>query len=75
MALYNPVTYFVLLLPLLLPQGVFFHHRSWLVVSFLLLFSPIFGPVGESVYARIARNRHRIPAQENCPTPTISHKG
>ena len=70
MALYNPLTYFVLLLPLLLPQGVFFHHRSWLVVSFLLLFSPIFAPVGEALYAWIARNRHRIPSGQSCAVDT-----
>jgi hypothetical protein len=74
MALYNPLTYFVLLLPLLLPQGVFFHHRSWLVVTFLLLFSPVFAPVGEALYAWIARNRYRIPTRESCPAPTISQR-
>jgi hypothetical protein len=31
-ALYGRLTYFVLLLPLLLPQGVLFHHRCWLPV-------------------------------------------
>ena len=66
MALYTPLTYFVLLLPLLLPQGVFFHHRSWLVILFLLLFSPLFAPVGEAFYAWIARNRHRIPSEQSC---------
>jgi predicted DCC family thiol-disulfide oxidoreductase YuxK len=74
MALYNPLTYFVLLLPLLLPQGVFFHHRSWLVITFLLLFSPVFAPVGEALYAWIARNRYRIPTRESCPAPTISQR-
>jgi predicted DCC family thiol-disulfide oxidoreductase YuxK len=70
MALYNPLTYFALLLPLLLPQGVFFHHRSWLVVSFLLLFSPIFAPVGETLYAWIARNRHHILNGQRCSVNT-----
>jgi predicted DCC family thiol-disulfide oxidoreductase YuxK len=73
MALYNPLTYFVLLLPLMLPQGVFFHHRSWLVVSFLLLFSPVFAPVGEALYAWIARNRHRILTGESCSVDTSSN--
>ena len=66
MALYNPLTYFVLLLPLMLPQGVYLHHRSWLVIAFLLFFSPIFAPIGERVYSWIARNRHRILSGESC---------
>jgi predicted DCC family thiol-disulfide oxidoreductase YuxK len=66
MALYNPLTYFVMLVALLLPQSAYFHHRSWVAVFFVLFFSPLFVPVGETVYAWIARNRHRILSGETC---------
>ncbi len=67
MALYNPLTYFVLLLSLIPPQPKLFHYRYWLAASFLLFFSPVFVPVGEAVYSWVARNRHHILSRESCP--------
>ena len=71
-ALYNPLTYFILLFPLLLPQAVFFHYRSLVAIAYLLFFSPIFSPVGEAVYRWIARNRYRIPSEVSCALDTTS---
>jgi hypothetical protein len=73
MALYNPLTYFVMLVALMLPQAAYFHHRSWVAVFFVLFFSPLFVPVGETVYAWIARNRHRILSGETCVLEPNSH--
>jgi predicted DCC family thiol-disulfide oxidoreductase YuxK len=66
MALYNPLTYFVMLLTLVGPQSLYFHHRSLLGVFYFLIFSPPFIAVGEMVYSVIARNRHSIFPSGNC---------
>ena len=66
MALYNPITYFMILLTLLGPQALYFHHRSLLAVFYFVLFSPPFIPIGQVVYTLIARNRHSIFPGENC---------
>src|SRR5260221_5250894 len=60
MALYNPVTYFVILLALMGPQGFYFHHRSLLAVFIAFFFSPLFIPIGQAGYDVVARNRHSI---------------
>jgi predicted DCC family thiol-disulfide oxidoreductase YuxK len=73
MALYNPLTYFVMLVALMLPQAAYLRHRSWAAVFFLLFFSPLFVPVGEAAYAWIARNRHRILSGESCAVEPPSH--
>ena len=54
-AAFKIIAFTHLFIPLPLPQGVFLYHRSWLVVVLLLLFSPIFAPVGEVIYSWIAR--------------------
>jgi len=66
LALYNPVTYFLLLLPLLPLQHWSANPRCWLAVSYLLFFSPLFAPLGEAVYAWIARNRHTLLSEVSC---------
>ena len=66
MALYNPLTYFLMLIALMLPQAAYLHHRSFVAMFFALLFSPVFSPVGEAAYALVARNRHRIPGPGMC---------
>jgi predicted DCC family thiol-disulfide oxidoreductase YuxK len=73
MLLYNPFTYFVMLVALMLPQSAYLHHRSWVAVFFVLFFSPLFVPVGETVYAWIARNRHRILSGETCVVEPQRH--
>ncbi len=66
MALYNPVTYFILLFVLVAPQPDFFPYRPWVMVLLLALFSPVFSPVGEAVYKLVARNRHRLSVGQSC---------
>jgi hypothetical protein len=44
MTLYNPLTYFVMLVALMLPQSLYLRHRSLLAVPFVLFFSPVFCP-------------------------------
>jgi predicted DCC family thiol-disulfide oxidoreductase YuxK len=77
MALYNPLTYLLMLAALMLPQGAYLHHRSWVAISFVLFFSPIFAPVGEAVYAIVARNRNHILSSGTCavqpPPPSSQH--
>jgi len=66
MTIYNPITYFVILLTLLGPQALYFHHRSLLAVFYFILFSPPFIPIGQMVYTIIARNRRCIFPGDNC---------
>jgi len=66
MALYNPITYFVMLFTLLGPQALYFHHRSLLAIFYYVLFSPPFIPIGQVFYTLIARNRHSIFPGDNC---------
>ena len=73
MALYNPLTYFVILAALMLPQAVYFRHRSLVAVFFVLFFSPLFVPIGDRAYAWIARNRHRILSGGSCLVEPASH--
>ena len=73
LALYNPLTYFFMLAALMLPQSVYLHHRSCVAIFFVLFFSPLFVPVGETVYAWVARNRHRILNGETCVLEPPSH--
>jgi predicted DCC family thiol-disulfide oxidoreductase YuxK len=65
-ALYNPLAYFLMLGALMLPQSAYLYHRSWVAIFFAIFFSPLFVPVGETAYAWIARNRHRILSGEVC---------
>jgi len=73
MLLFNPLSYFVMLGALVLPQSVYLHHRSWVAIFFLLFFSPLFVPAGETAYAWIARNRHRILSGATCAVEPPSH--
>ena len=73
MALYNPLTYFVILGALMLPQAVYFHHRSLAAVFFVFVFSPLFVPIGDKAYTWIAGNRHRIPGAETCAAEPAGH--
>jgi predicted DCC family thiol-disulfide oxidoreductase YuxK len=68
MALYNPVTYFVILLALMGPQTLYFHHRSLVAVFIAFLFSPLFFPIGDTAYSSVARNRHAIFPEGSCST-------
>lgn len=60
MALYNPITYFVMAGLLLAP------FRRWSAAVLLLFFSPLFAPVGEAAYNLVARNRGRLGGESRC---------
>ena len=62
MALYNPLTYFALLFPLLPTQAFYFHHRSLVAVAYLLFFA-ILPSAAEALDQWIARIRHHIPSE------------
>lgn len=68
--LYNPVTYFTIALLLATPPAELIVYRRWLILLLLAIFSPFFAPVGEKVYAVVARNRHRLSAQA-CTVPEL----
>ena len=40
--------------------------RNVLVAILLVLFSPLFTPVGEAIYGVLARNRHRLGTNSHC---------
>jgi hypothetical protein len=66
--LYNPVTYFVLdviLVVLMASQLEWVRLREWIVVLVFLTFSPLFSPVGRAVYNRGARLRRRTEVGGN----------
>lgn len=60
MLLYNPVTYFVFGVLLTLPEPAGFLYRRWIAAAILVVFSPVFAPVGESAYEFIARHRYQL---------------
>jgi len=66
--LYNPVTYFVMAFLLATPPVSLIVYRRWLIFVLLAIFSPLFAPIGERVYALVARNRHRLSTQA-CALP------
>jgi predicted DCC family thiol-disulfide oxidoreductase YuxK len=61
--LFNPLTYFLLLLVFTAPQPSFFAYRKWVAILLLAFFSPLFGPLGEALYDQVTRNRHFLPHQ------------
>ncbi len=65
MALYNPLSYFVAIVLLLV--AAHFGLSNWLMAALLLLFAPFLTPAGEAVYDWVARNRYRIPPR-TCKT-------
>jgi predicted DCC family thiol-disulfide oxidoreductase YuxK len=71
MALYNPLTYFAILVTLLGPQALYFHHRSLVAAFFVFLFSPFFVPIGQAAYDVVARNRHAIFPGGSCSVDTF----
>jgi predicted DCC family thiol-disulfide oxidoreductase YuxK len=73
MLLLNPLTYFVMLGALVLPQSAYLQHRSLVAIFFVLFFSPLFVPVGETAYAWIARNRYRILSGATCAVEPPGH--
>ena len=64
--LYNPLTYFVIATMLLAVHDGPADLRNFMIVALLLFFSPLFRPIGEAAYARVARNRARLPSDSRC---------
>ena len=64
--LYNPLTYFVLALLLLLTGAISPAAQAAVAASAIALYFPLFWPMGEAIYQLIARNRHRLPGEKSC---------
>jgi predicted DCC family thiol-disulfide oxidoreductase YuxK len=62
----NPVSYLLTYVALAAPGPGPSAFRDALVVTLLVLFSPLFDPIGEALYKLIAGNRHRIPIAGSC---------
>jgi predicted DCC family thiol-disulfide oxidoreductase YuxK len=59
MLLYNPLVYYVFVV-IMAREPHSFRYARWLGLVALLLFTPFLEPVGEFIYNKIARNRHRL---------------
>jgi predicted DCC family thiol-disulfide oxidoreductase YuxK len=69
--LYNPLTYFLIVVVLAAPPSSF-AYRRWIAVILLGLFSPVFAPVGEALYDRVAGNCRWLPRKQEYPA-TVGH--
>ncbi len=66
MVLCNPISY-LLTYTVLASQGAGApRFRNVVVALLLFLFSPLFRPVGDALYALIARHRRSLVADSNC---------
>jgi predicted DCC family thiol-disulfide oxidoreductase YuxK len=66
MLLYNPAAYIVTYIVLAAPGPRDSSFRNVLVAILLVLFSPLFTPVGDALYRVLARNRHRLSSDSQC---------
>jgi predicted DCC family thiol-disulfide oxidoreductase YuxK len=66
MLLYNPAAYVVTYVVLAAPGPRDSTFRNVVVAILLVLFSPLFTPVGEAIYRVLARNRHRLGTNSQC---------
>jgi hypothetical protein len=66
MLLYNPAVYLLTYIVLAAPGPRDSSFRNVLVAILLVLFSPLFTPIGEALYRVLARNRHRLAADSHC---------
>jgi predicted DCC family thiol-disulfide oxidoreductase YuxK len=66
MLLYNPAAYLVAYAVLAAPGAGDSKFRNVTVAALLVLFSPLFAPVGEAAYAVVARNRHKLSRNSRC---------
>ena len=66
MLLYNPAAYVVTYAVLAAPGPRDSTFRNVLVAILLVIFSPLFTPVGEAFYRVLARNRHRLMKNSQC---------
>jgi predicted DCC family thiol-disulfide oxidoreductase YuxK len=66
MVLWNPISYLVTYAILAAPGPGDSVFRSSIVFVLLLVFSPLFTPIGEGIYTLIARNRRRLSPTSSC---------
>ena len=62
----NPISYLVTYTVLAAPGAGDSRFRNVVVALLLLLFSPIFRPIGDALYAAVARNRGSFVSNSNC---------
>jgi predicted DCC family thiol-disulfide oxidoreductase YuxK len=68
MVLYNPLTYFGIAAVVTAFHGAPLFLQNAVLAALILVFSPLFRPVGELGYDWVARNRHRLPPR-TCKAP------
>ncbi|MCU1261254.1 MAG: hypothetical protein JWO80_4139 [Bryobacterales bacterium] len=66
MVLWNPISYLVTYTILAAPGPGDSLFRNIVVFVLLLVFSPVFSPIGEGIYMLIARNRRHLSPASNC---------
>ena len=66
MVLCNPISYLLTYTVLAAPGAGDSRFRNVVVAILLLLFSPFFRPVGDALYALVARNRRSLVSNSNC---------
>jgi predicted DCC family thiol-disulfide oxidoreductase YuxK len=66
MVLCNPISYLVTYIVLAAPGAGDSRFRNVVVAVLLVLFSPVFAPVGEAMYAVVARNRRLLSSNSHC---------
>jgi len=66
MVLCNPISYLLTYTVLAAPGSGDSRFRNIVVAVLLVLFSPLFQPVGDALYALVARNRRSLVANSNC---------
>ncbi len=66
LVLYNPAPYLVTYAVLAAPGPGDSKFRNVLVAILLIVFSPLFVPVGEAAYSLVARNRRKLVANSTC---------
>jgi hypothetical protein len=66
MVLCNPISYLVTYAVLAAPGAGDSRFRNVVVAVLLVLFSPVFAPVGEAIYAVVARNRRFLSSNSHC---------
>ena len=66
MLLHNPAAYVIIYIVLAAPGPRDSLFRNALVAILLILFSPVFAPVGEALYRAVAKNRHHLGTSGQC---------
>ena len=66
MVLCNPISYLLTYTVLAAPGAGESRFRNVVVALLLFVFSPLFRPIGDALYAAVARNRRSLVANSNC---------